>query len=602
MDSPKFKFSEQILSLATNLKVDSESSEAVYVEWMSRYLDLKSLNSLLVFAENKNYQVFFLKSLNVYSELKNDPFAASPSFESLVKSLGNFWRRKDIPDVYSLFKTAFESNLSQDVVFENEFETVLYSHSTLVTSVVFVVAILSAFEVTKQRKLDLSFFFQEFKEYPLETRQKFEKELRLMFSLYLQLSAVSEERSGSSKTVDFSHNSSKFVDKQSLRKIEELERTIDALNARVKSLEEANAEAVSKLESLERENSEKANEIRQLRFSKDDLLEKLKSKKLEFMNEIAEEKDAEIQRLRTQVDWLQTDQRNKARLFDDEKDDLHKKIHLLENFKKEYEAVKAQSEKALKAQSNEVANRLTEEIRELRERLARCQESSLADKQNALNSEMTIHNLNMELHSLKMEKQNLEFQIKDTENNQLSIVQSELYASNLDETIKELSCSSELRQLEEFVGDSDSLNKEVSRRFQSYERKCVSRVRALAKQLAEQEEAKSELAKENASLKEELSDAHDRMEFLEAKQVDKIVASPAIQEALRRFDPKLMEGGELAQDLFKTILKREQEIIRLKANQRRFNNQILTIEGRCLDNMTLIYSLVEGTLAANGEL
>lgn len=601
MSSPKCKFPNELLAAAAALKVDSEASEAVYAEWTARFLDLKSLNSLLALAENKNYQVFLLKGLNVYSELKNDPFPASPSFESLVRSLGAFWRRRGVPDVYSLFQTAFDANLGQEFDFEKECETVLYSHSALVTSVAFATVLLSAFETAKQRQPDFALFFQDFKDYPAETRQKFEKELKVAFSLYLQLAAWVEERTAA-KPADFGQSAGKLVDRQSLRKIEELEKTIEALTARNKSLEEAVAEAAGRLEAAEREGAERANEIRQLRFSKDDLLEKLKSKKLEFMNEIAEEKDAEIQRLRTQVEWLQTDQRNKARLFDDEKDDLHKKIHLLENFKKEYEAVKAQSERSLKAQSSEVVGRLTEEIRELRDRLAKCQESSLADKQQALNSEMTIHNLNMELHSLKMEKQNLEFQMKDLESNQLSIVQSELYASNLEDAVKELSCSAEVRQLEECAGDREAVLREAGRRFQSYERRCVARVKALARQLAEEEERRAELGKEVAGLREELADAQDRAEFLEGKQIEKVLAAPAVQEAVRRFDPRLMEGGELAQDLFKTILKREQEIIRLKANQRRFNNQILTIEGRCLDNMTLIYSLVEGTLGASSDL
>jgi DNA repair exonuclease SbcCD ATPase subunit len=599
MHQTGLQLTNEIRTSVSALGLGSDKTEGVYVDWVVRFLDLKSLDSLLSLVESKNVLLFFAKSLGLFNELKGDAFGSNANLENLVKSIGSYWRKRDAPNVFLVFQPVLDESVSAGFRFEDEFESVLYSHSQLVCQVVFVAAVLTSLDIRKDKQLDFSFFFQEFKEYPADTRAAFERELRSIFALSIALDAqiASRQASKESKTEG---GSNKFVDTQSLKKIEQLEKLVDELQAKGKAAEEESQGLQKKVEELEREALERGNELRQLKFSKEDLLEKLKNKKFEFISEVTEEKDAEIVRLKMQVEWLQTDLRNKTRLFEDEKDDLHKRVQLLENLKREYEAVRVQGEREVRTQNADRAGRLQEEVKELREKLTKAQEVTLAERQKSLEAEMALQNLSMELHHLKMDKQNLEFQVKDAENNQMSIIQSDLYPIGSEEITKELSCANEVAQLEslmapETVGGSQM---EVRRLFNNYERRCLGRVRELLRQVGENEERLKDLEKEITNVREELGDATERAEFAEGKHVEKILAAPTIVEVVRKLDAKGLEGGELAQDLFKTILRREQEIVRLKTTQRRFNNQILAAEARSLDNMTLIYSVVEGFLGA----
>lgn len=631
MEKIQFKFPAETIEIAESLLIENDQTENGYVAWLSNFTDSRNINSLLSFFENKQMLQIFARKTGLLIDSKIDPHSNTLNIDNFVKILLNFWSKYQIPDIFALFYPVIHKSVNSDFQFEFDFESFLYSNSQLVTLTIIQVTILTILGLRNEPILNVNYFFNEFSELKNFDQVWFEKELKKFHQLHLLITQSSQSQKKLVESIENTQNFN-FSDVQSYKKIEELEKKFEQIQLELKESEAAKSSLLNQNIALEQQLNEKANEIRQLKFSKDDLLEKLKNKKFEFINEVVEEKNEEIKKIKLEFESIQNEHRMQIRNFEDEKDDLYKKIHLLENFRAEYESFKVQAEKNARIQKNEFGSKFNEEIQDLREKLTKTHDNHFAEKQKCQQLEMILQNLNMEVHNLKMDKQNLEFQVKEAENNQLSVVQSDLYISNIDEIIKDLSCSKEVEQINlllarkseqntekgHFLENQNSekndehenepisrhfieeIQKDIHRKFNTYEKRCIARVKIIMKQFTDEEEKNEELEKEVELQKEAISDLSNKVEYLENKQIEKMLAVPAIQDIIKKFDSKSMEGGEVAQDLFKTILKREQEIARLKQNQRRFNNTVLGIEGRCLDNMSLIFSLIE-SYASIGE-
>ena len=97
--------------------------------------------------------------------------------------------------------------------------------------------------------------------------------------------------------------------------------------------------------------------------------------------------------------------------------------------------------------------------------------------------------------------------------------------------------------------------------------------------------------KENNELKEEMDEIAERNKDLENNIViEQIQSNPVLQKI---FNQAAENQSEIAQDLLKTIMKNEYEIERLRFNRRKQIQEGLDKEGKNIDKIHTLYTLIE---------
>ncbi len=645
-----FEDNEKIQALIASLLDESRSIEFPVLEWLSIILETESINSLVQLADNPMFLLKLASLSGLHSAIVYEKYSKSPNIVSFVNLLAKIWDDKKKADIFKPFTRYFSKKLNPGFVFEQDFESLIYSHSQCMVYTIIIVAVLSIIMIHQNGEDESLAIFSKLSETSPYTQEFMKAEFRNMVALYDEINNFMTNALEKQviKNAGFAQNEvtrfSGLGDLQVFRRIVEQTDIIEQMKGELTELKVKNTTLKEEADVNRKIIEEKEKEIQHLKFSREDLLQKLKNKKLEFMNDIVVDKEQEIKALKERIQ--QIEQTHKARLRDleDERDGLHKKIHTLQNYKTEFESFQTNVEKQTNEVIKETHVKFSEEMQQLKEKIAKLQETSIIDKEKYLDLEMKLSKQNMEIHSLKMERQNLEYKIKELESHNDMMCRSEVYTDNIDEIAKELSCSNELAKFQNLMGhntsnlsdndrekdasaemenltnDSEKFSKratpvqgdlsmdsqqfayflkEIKYSFANYERRCLNRIRTVLKELKEERERTDEMHKEIEHLKDEIDDLSEKSSQLENGLVEKLVEkSPLIQELLRQFGGSSKEGSEIAQDLLKTVLKREHEINRLKSNRKKLNNEILNAEARCIDTLSVMYTVVESFFAS----
>lgn len=645
-----FEDNEKIQTLIATLLDESRAVEGPVMEWLALITESESLHSFVQLADNSKYLLKLASLSGLHNAVIFEDYAKNPNIVNFVQLLAKIWEKKKNTEIFKPFTRFFHKRLNPDFVFENDFESLIYSHSQCMVYTIIIVAVLSIIMIHQSDEDENLAIFSKLGETSASTQELMKTEFRNMVALYDEINnfimnALEKQviKNAGFNRIDGTRLSA-LGDLQIFKRIEEQTNIIEQMEGDMNTLRLENSSLKKELEISKKSIEDKEKEIQHLKFSREDLLEKLKNKKLEFMNDIVVDKEQEIKVLKERIQ--QIEQTHKARLRDleDERDGLHKKIHTLQNYKSEFESFQTNVEKQTNEVLKETQVKFSEEMQQLKEKIVKLQETSIIDKEKYLDLEMKLSKQNMEIHSLKMERQNLEYKIKELESHNDMMCRSEVYTDNIEDIARELSCSHEVAKFQNFIGQNTSnfsdtdkekdfsaelenmtndsekfskratpvhgdlgmdaqqfiyLQKEIKYSFVNYERRCLNRIRTVLKELREERDRGDELHKEIEHLKEEIDELNEKSNQFESGLVDKLVEkSPAIQDLLRQFGGSSKEGSEIAQDLLKTVLKREQEISRLKANRKKLNNEILNAEARCIDTLGVMYTVVESFFAS----
>ena len=133
--------------------------------------------------------------------------------------------------------------------------------------------------------------------------------------------------------------------------------------------------------------------------------------------------------------------------------------------------------------------------------------------------------------------------------------------------------------------------------FANYEKKCLNKIKVLLKALEDSKESVREANNENQDLKRQLEELQEKINDIENQTLERIFGQnynvTSVMGSFIESNSKEKSRG-VAQDLLKTIIRKDLEIARLNQGKRRLYNEALSVEGRGLENLNLIYSVVQG--------
>ncbi len=152
--------------------------------------------------------------------------------------------------------------------------------------------------------------------------------------------------------------------------------------------------------------------------------------------------------------------------------------------------------------------------------------------------------------------------------------------------------------MKEFDGEGeDKLRAKFKILLESYQSKCLNRIKIFLSEKKETKEKYDGFIRENDVLKEELDEMQEKIRDLENNVVEDFITGN--EELQRLFRTTNENSSEIAQDLLKNIMKKEHEIERLRLNRRKMLEEQIELEASTLAQIEMIYSLSKNFISSN---
>lgn len=630
---------EKATQAMTNLMaLNGDSNEAYICEWLTRLLKTGTVKSYLHLEDNS--QVWLeLAELGKFKLVALEaPYFLNKNLPNFVKLLDSIWRTEKDTDIFAYFKRFLSDVFNPEFDFVENFEACLYSHTQEVMHIIVVVAVLTCMMVfhTHSSEDSLEGLFDVMDEMEDETRTALSAEFKLIIELYDAIEndfveeSVIKEPMHPATPNNRPRGLTSVAEQHIAKKVEEMQKTNDMLEAENEDLKTKNGSLSKELVAKTEIVIEHETTIKQLRFSRDDLLDKLKNKKFDMINEEIQDKQKEIDDLKETVSSIEAKYQKRLREAEETKDELAKKLHQMESYKSEFENLRRANAEAVKKEVREGPS--DEELQRLREQMTKLQQTSLEDKQKCLNLEMQVSEISMQAQRLRLENQDLSYRVKELENEK-SMGNSEIYVDDFEAIRDELSAAKHYKKLDNEnggLGDQDLhgdilehidrqgdpkitpfevhdisevkgkeySHKRVEQLFNDYEKKCLHRIKMILKESQEYKDKLSEALQELEDLKEQYEEQEEKINNLETRAVENVVLnSKELKDLIYNVKNTERDSSEIAQDLLKNIVRKDLEIARLRNNRKRHQREALDIEASYTERMSLIYEVVEAYIS-----
>jgi len=616
--------------VAKLMAINGDEVETYICEWLTRLLKNHTVKNLLDLAENNSVWLELAELGKFKTVALEAPYFSNKNLPNFVKLLDIIWQREKGIHLFSYFKDYLAEVFNPDFVFVENFEDCIYSHTHEIVHIIVISFLLTCMMIlhTHHSEDGLEQLFDCLDDMDDEIKTLLKEEFQLIIELYdcieedfIEESIIPEQNQPDVANVNRARGLTSVAEQHIVKKVEEFQKTIDELKAE-------NQELKSKTNSLLNELSEKDNiiteqdmKLKQLEFARNDLLDKLKNKQFEMINEEIKDKQKEIDDLKETLANIENKYQKRLRDAEETKDELAKKLHQMENYKSEFETLR----RATESQRREVKdNTSDEEIAKLREQIIKLQQKSLDDKQRCLNFEMQVSEITMQAQRLRLENQDLIYRIKELENDR-SLGSSEIYVDDFEAIKEELNAAKHYKKLNQSNENKDTDNildqidkhgetkispftepsdlndtdkeyskKRVEQLFTDYEKKCLHRIKMILKEFHEYKEKLSETLKELEDLKEYTEELEEKIGNLETRAVENIViSSKELKELIYNVKNSERDSSEIAQDLLKNIVRKDHEIARLRHNRKRRQKELLDLETSYTDKISLIYEIIE---------
>lgn len=608
---------------------EKEGLEVAVLSWMSEVLKMGAINSFIELAEQPSFLEKFAVITKLHNILPNHEYYKNPDIVKFVSMLSEIWRvQKDIK-VFSFFDAYFRKELSPTFTFETDFESLLFTHSDKVIYTIIVASILSICLVNDDNEEDDLVIFECLEHLEQSVQGVLKNEFKMILELFDSIGMTEDENHSvvSPYSTERTKRTATQIELNYVRKVEELQKANEKYSGKVKRYKEMTKNLQHDVTLKDKIIEEQNKKISHLTFAREDLLEKLKSKNLEFINAEIQEKDSEIQKLKENHALLEKNMAKKIREIEDENENLHKKIHQLENYKVEFETIKSQQQEASRKNSEdfvrtkkEDAGQLATENAQLREQVKQLQAAKIADKEKCVNLEMMIASLNKEITAVTLEKLDLENKLIDLPDNGFS--NSEIYLQDYQQLIQELSSQKYVNRLKEVykslsvmelqndIISMDELHGEgngysahnkglanpyVIQRsaeiFVEYQKQCVAKVKLLLRELNEYKDQAYNALKDVEALKDSIEELEERANTNDNDiVVNLLIGDNDLAHIYRQVRDSHLDSSEIAQHLLKVITQKEAEILRVRRSRKRMQREVIAMDASKTECNHLIYT------------
>lgn len=620
------------------MALNGDLNEAYICEWLTRLLKTSAIKNFLDLAEN-NYVWLELAELGKFKVVALEaPYFSNKSLPNYVKLLDGIWRTEKNIDVFGYFKKFLSDVFNPEFAFIENFEACIYSHDKEIIHIIVITTLVTCMMIfhTHFSEDSLEQLFEGMDDMDDDTRTVLKEEFKLIIDLYdaieedfVDESIIREPAQTIVNTANRGRGLTSVAEQHIAKKVEELQKTIDTLMTENEEFKEKNGSLSKELNDKTKIIEEQEFKIKQLNFSREDILEKLKNKKFEMINEEIKDKQKEIDDLKETITNIETKYQKRLREAEETKDELAKKLHQMENYKIEFESLRRVTE-SQKREYREAPS--DDDVQRLKDQITKLQQNSLEDKQKCLNLEMHVSEISMQAQRLRIDNQDLNYRVKELENDK-SLGTSEIYIDDYEAIKKELSAEKHYKKLDDEIsgfndtditgdilnqidkyGDQkitpfentnipDTNNKEYNQKrveqlFTDYEKKCLHRVKMILKESREYKDKLSETLQELEELKEYNEELEEKITNLETKAVESIVInSKELKDLVYNVKNTERDSSEIAQDLLKNIVRKDLEIARLRNNRKRHQRETLDIEASYTDKLALLYEVIEGYIS-----
>jgi hypothetical protein len=608
---------------------EKEGLEVAVLSWMSEVLKMGAISSFLELAEQPSFLERFAVITKLHNILPNHEYYQKPEIVQFVDMLAEIWRvQKDIK-VFAFFDAYFRKELSPTFTFETDFEGLLFTHSDKVIYAIIIVSVLSICLVNDDNEEDDLVIFECLEHLEPTVQGILKNEFKMILELFDSIGSTEDENHSvvSPYSTERTKRTATQIELNYVRKVEELQKTNEKYSHKVKSYKEL-------IKSLQHDNSvkekvieEQNKKINHLTFAREDLLEKLKSKNLEFINAEIQEKDAEIQKLKDNFSHLEKTMTKRIREIEDENENLHKQIHQLENYKVEFETIKSQQQEVFRKNSEEVSRSkkddghfLATENAQLKEQIKQLQAAKIADKEKCVNLEVMIANLNKEVTTITLEKLDLENKLMDMPDNGfgnseiylqdhqqlIQDLSSQKYVNRLKEVYKSLSAmemQTDLISVDELHGTGNGYSAQnkgyaspyVIQRsaeiFVEYQKHCVAQVKLVLRELNEYKDQAYNALKDVEALKDSIEELEERAMTNDNEiVVNLLIGDNNLAQIYRQVRDSNLDSSEIAQHLLKVITQKEAEILRIRRSRKRMQREVIAMDASKTECNHLIYT------------
>jgi hypothetical protein len=634
---------KQASLLLEQLFADSSEFAPALLAWLSKILADEPIRSLTHLADHDQIFHKFASATNLLHAIPLSPYLNSSSLSNYVLHLQEVWRDlKDVP-IYTIFTPFLKQVINQSFEFETDFDTVIYSYTSQIFGVILTTSMLTVLLVNQDEDDDRLTILHKSNELSPEFKEAFEQGMEKILLLYEELIAATENLDmGMTSICNLGAESRRRIttinDIQMCRKVEDQQLTIDTLQRDNENLKFENSKLTMQLNDSKKKISEAEQMISQLSFSRNDLLDKLKSHSFNFEQEELKIRGEEISKLKETLSQREKMFRGSIRELEDDREFLHKKIHQLENYKTQLENTASHRNISMSFDAGDslpTNGRMAEEIKELKAKCAKLEQLCFKDKERCLHLEMEIVRLGKELDLVKNDRREIEFKFREmasiSQINNISDSNDENFADIAEElsinkvfdkfskNVSKLSIddesslkvnghSSKARPVNSMSTGSENnpnmqnspsaniglIQQEVKLCLVNYEKKCLNRIKSILKSLEDAKDTIKEQSRENEELKNQIDDLHEKTHDLESMTLERMLSqNQELKTLVGNFDENNKEKSTVAQDLLKSVMRKDLEIARLNHNKRKLYNQSLLTEGRCLESMSLMYSVIQ---------
>ena len=616
------------------MKLVNDDFEVAICDWLTRSLKVGNISSFSDFVDNNAAWLQIATTMKFKTLAFETAYFSNKNLSNYVQMLAFIWNSEQEINVYGYFRNYLAELFNPDFDFEKNFESCIYSHTQEIVQILLVISILTfcmiAHRENQPEQVEKMLYNMD------EMEDKDAKILKQEFKLIINMFELILEQFLNESKMDDSRfkttpaqrnrNLTTISTFQIAKKVEEQQKVID-------SLESENEELKGKAHKLEIEVSDKDRiieeqemKIKQLNFSRTDMLEKLKNKKFDMINEEIADKEREINDLKERISVI--DARYQQRLKDAEeaKDSMELKVHQLENYKVEFENLKRAFDIQKSTVQNMESTLTTEELEKynkLKDQYRNLQSDHLEDKQKYLELEVTVSELNMKIQKLSLENQDLQFKVQEIEEN-ASLVGSEVYVEDYEEIKEELSVANHLKKYADGVEDDLNIhneltkngevtpfeineedkqekedatdgngvlsNKVVKKVFRDYEKKCLHRIKMMANEIKEYKTKLDEVLADLEECKDENDELVEKTTDLENRVVNEFIRETKELREIVYDGENRKDSSDIAQDLLKNIVKKDYEIARMRINRRKQLKEMIGVESKCTEKIDLLYT------------
>jgi hypothetical protein len=618
--------------------------ENTILAWIKNVLSCDKIQSFVHLADNEEYLIRLSKKTNLYNAIPLSPFISEANISNYVTHLQEIWKDlKNFP-IYSLFSSYLHTRLNSNFVFESDFESVLYSYPEFIFGIIMIVTILTILLVNQEEEEENLDIFSNLDDLPPELKGFLQATIKKIVSLFDDVISLASEPAigmtsicnlGVATGLESRRRITTVNDIQIYKKVDDQQLIIDGIKKENEELLSNQSDLQNKIKEMTMVVADQERTIQNLTFSKNDLLSKLRTHTLTLEQDAVKDREEEIKRLKEILKQKETIFKGSIRELEDDREHLHKKIHQLENYKIEFEnnSKRTISTNFDACERLDMSAKTSDEVKELRLKCSKLEEICLKDKERCLYLEMEIVRLNKDLDNTRNDKREVEFKFREmaslSQIHNISDLSDENYADIAEElsSVKVLeklnNCLSKISKNEETSyhmqqskekaklllspcneNNPNSLNStsstinviqnEVRISFVNYEKKCLNKIKAILKTIEESKENLKDISKENEELKSYIEELQEKAHDLENMALDTVFnRNYDLRSLVGSFDDAKKDQNSIAQDLLKTIMKKDLEIARLNQSKRRLYNETLLSEGRCLESNSLMYSVIQ---------